>query len=103
MASRRAWLASRSFLNWAPLPRVDAGSDASLALHSGHWLAKPGLPGFSSNSSPQRLQVLMGNATASLPGDNYISRGGVTSTAPDRSRKLAWQRLVILGGALGRE
>src|ERR1700730_19319837 len=33
---------------------------ASFVLHSGQRLAKPGLPGLSSNSSPQTLQVLIG-------------------------------------------
>src|SRR5215469_9290193 len=34
---------------------------ASGALHSGQRLAKPGLSGFNSNSSPQTMQVLIGN------------------------------------------
>jgi hypothetical protein len=39
-----------------------AGSTASGSLHAGHRLAKPGLSGFSSNSSEQMAQILMGKA-----------------------------------------
>jgi hypothetical protein len=42
---------------WPP----GAESRASGTLHAGHRLAKPGLSGFSSNSSEQMTQVLTGN------------------------------------------
>ena len=56
MASRRAWLPSRVVL-------VSIGVDsASGSLHWGQRLAKPGLPGFNSNSSLQIAQILIGKA-----------------------------------------
>src|ERR1700691_5780520 len=52
------------------LPAIDEAapepSAASGALHSGQRLAKPGLFGRSSNSSPQTAQVLIGNAIDSM-------------------------------------
>src|ERR1035441_1488976 len=39
---------------------------ASGSLHSGQRLAKPGLSGLSSNSSPQTTQVLIGNGIVLL-------------------------------------
>ncbi len=57
MASLRAALACLSVFH----PSADCDeSPASSSLHDGQRLAKPGLPGFSSNSSPQTAQVLMG-------------------------------------------
>src|SRR5579872_139766 len=57
IALRRAALSSVS-----PLARLELGlSDSSGSLHAGQRLAKPGLPGFSSNSSPQTAQVRIGN------------------------------------------
>lgn len=60
MASRRAALAPLSDFH----PSGDFGPAAaeSSSLHSGQRLAKPGLPGFSSNSSPQTAQTLIGYA-----------------------------------------
>ena len=57
MASRRAAFACLSLFNTS----VDfvVASDSS-SLHSGQRLANPGLPGLSSNSSPQTTQVLIG-------------------------------------------
>ncbi len=58
MAARRAALASRSLAN----PASDLVADSlSGSLHDGQRLANPGLSGFSSNSSPQRAQVRIGN------------------------------------------
>jgi hypothetical protein len=43
--------------------RFVTGSVASSgSLHEGQRLAKPGLPGFNSNSSEHTTQILMGNA-----------------------------------------
>jgi hypothetical protein len=58
MASRRAALASRSVCP------VDCSTSASGSLQVGQRLAKPGLPGFSSNSSWQTTQILIGKAIA---------------------------------------
>lgn len=61
MASRRASFASLSvFCRSASVLFFAAGPAASSSLHEGHRFANPGLPGFSSNSSPQATQVLMG-------------------------------------------
>ena len=59
MASRRAALAPLSVFNGSAefCEPLDSSS-----LHSGQRLAKPGLPGLSSNSSPQTTQVLIGYA-----------------------------------------
>ncbi len=58
MASRRAAL--------APLSPFQPSEDffaafPSSSLHDGQRFAKPGLPGFNSNSSPQTAHVLIGN------------------------------------------
>jgi hypothetical protein len=60
MAPRRASLSSLFALRESASPArfpplLDSGS-----LHAGQRLAKPGLSGFSSNSSEQTTQVLMG-------------------------------------------
>src|SRR4051795_10400697 len=60
MASRRAALAPLSVFH--PSPDVAPESLDASSLHSGQRLANPGFPGFSSNSSPQATQVLIGNA-----------------------------------------
>jgi hypothetical protein len=77
MAWRRASLASLVDLrSSASILRLVAGSveagvvDSSL-LHWGQRLAKPGLSGFSSNSSLQMAQTLMGKGI-STPGDECI-------------------------------
>src|ERR1700722_11281562 len=63
MAARRASLASASDLRssasmeWPLSESVDSGE-----LQVGQRLAKPGLSGFSSNSSSQTMQTLMGKA-----------------------------------------
>ena len=67
MAWRRASLASFVVLRSSAVMRpLVAGSVDSEALESSvHWgqrLAKPGLSGFSSNSSEQTTQVLIGKA-----------------------------------------
>ena len=70
MASRRASLASLSILRCvASLRGPFPDSAGSSTLHSGQRLAKPGLPGFSSNSSEQTTQVLTGKAI-----DNILPR-----------------------------
>ncbi len=55
MASRRAALAPLSDFSGSEEFWVDSSS-----LQSGQRLANPGLPGLSSNSSPQTTQVLIG-------------------------------------------
>jgi len=63
MAWRRASLTSLADLrSSASILRWDLGALDSGVLHSGQRLAKPGLSGFNSNSSPQTVQVLIGNA-----------------------------------------
>lgn len=65
MAWRRASFASLSTLRWsASVAGFDLGSAASSSLHDGQRLANPGLPGFSSNSSPQATQILIGYGIA---------------------------------------
>jgi hypothetical protein len=78
MAWRRASLASRADLrSSASILRLVAGSveagvvDSSL-LHWGQRFAKPGLSGFSSNSSLQMAQTLMGKGI-STPGIMHSS------------------------------
>ena len=61
MALRRAAFPSRSVL-FCLLPEM--GSSESGSLQAGQRFAKPGLPGLSSNSSPQTVQTLMGNGIA---------------------------------------
>ncbi len=61
MAFRLASFASLSLLrSSASLVRFATGSEASGALHSGQRLLKPGLSGFSSNSSEHTTQILIG-------------------------------------------
>lgn len=63
MARRRASFASLADLrSSASIWRFVAGPVSFGTLHSGHWLANPGLSGFSSNSSPHSTQVLIGKA-----------------------------------------
>ena len=63
MACRRASFASLAVLRSSASMRCCAvGTVGSGALHSGQRLAKPGLSGFSSNSSEQTVQILMGKA-----------------------------------------
>jgi len=59
MAFLRAALSSLSASPFEPGPLA---WDSSSPLQSGQRFANPGLLGLSSNSSPQMLQVLMGNA-----------------------------------------
>ena len=67
MACLRASFTSLADLrSSASMLRWDLGASDSGVLHSGHRLAKPGLSGFSSNSSPQTVQVLIGNAISTL-------------------------------------
>ena len=63
MALLRASLASFKLLrSSASMLRLVAGESASSALQAGQRLAKPGLPGFSSNSSEQTAQIRRGKA-----------------------------------------
>jgi len=65
MAFLRSSLASAAALRSSALMRdFSTGLDASASLHSGQRLAKPGLSGFSSNSSPQTAQTRMGKLIA---------------------------------------
>jgi len=65
MAFRRASFASLAALRSSASMWVLVESSLnSGALHAGQRLAKPGLSGFSSNSSPHTMQVLIGNAIA---------------------------------------
>jgi hypothetical protein len=72
MACLRASFASFAVLrSSASMRRLVAGSDDggesdSGLLHWGQRFAKPGLSGFSSNSSEQTAQTLIGNAMMSL-------------------------------------
>ena len=59
MAFRRAALSS---LSPCALPAEFLDSSVSSELQSGQRFANPGLSGLSSNSSPQTLHTLMGNA-----------------------------------------
>lgn len=63
MALLRASLASfRVLRSSASTLCLAVGSDFSGSLQDGQRLAKPGLPGFSSNSSEQTTQTLIGKA-----------------------------------------
>ena len=62
MVRRRASFSSLSVVGLL----LAAGSAASGALHAGQRLAKPGLPGRSSNCSEHTTQVLMGKAMTSM-------------------------------------
>src|ERR1700730_16719301 len=67
MAFLRASFAS--FTLWrssACTVRVAVDSSCSGSLHAGQRLAKPGLSGFSSNSSEQTAQTRIGNAISLL-------------------------------------
>jgi hypothetical protein len=67
MAWRRAALASVWFLRSSASMRCFVtGSADSSALHSGQRLAKPGLSGFSSNSSEQIAQTLIGKGIPTM-------------------------------------
>jgi hypothetical protein len=67
MACLLAAFASLSFLrSSASMRRLVTGSVDSSALHSGQRLAKPGLSGFSSNSSEQMAQTLIGKGIISM-------------------------------------
>src|SRR5580700_9085325 len=67
MAVLRASLASaRALRSSASMLPFTAGSACSGSLHAGQRLAKPGLSGFSSNSSEQTAQTRIGNAISLL-------------------------------------
>jgi hypothetical protein len=67
MACLLAAFASLSFLrSSASIGRLVTGSIDSSVLHSGQRLAKPGLSGFSSNSSEQMAQTLIGKGIISM-------------------------------------
>ncbi len=67
MAFRRSSFASFSDLRSSALiPGFFFESALSSSLHAGQRLANPGLPGFSSNSSEQMAQTLIGNAMQQL-------------------------------------
>src|SRR5258708_38147603 len=62
-----------------PEPAGLVADGASSSLQDGQRLAKPGLPGFSSNSSPQTAQTLMGKAMGSpLRNDQENNRRELT-------------------------
>src|SRR5712671_2446498 len=65
MARLRASFASARLLRSSASIRFSADSVCSGALQSGQRLANPGLSGFSSNSSEQMTQILIGN---DIPG-----------------------------------
>lgn len=54
--------AAFSSLSVSPFEPAVLACASSCTLQPGHRLTKPGLPGLSSNSSPQTLHTLMGNA-----------------------------------------
>jgi hypothetical protein len=63
MARLRASLASFNVLrSSASMVRLAAGESAPSLLQAGQRLAKPGLSGFSSNSSEQTAQIRTGKA-----------------------------------------
>ncbi len=63
MARLRASFASfRLLRSSASMPGFALESALSGSLHAGQRLAKPGLSGFSSNSSEQTAQTRIGNA-----------------------------------------
>jgi len=67
MARLRASLASLSiFRSSGSIGRLVTGSTSSGSLQAGQRLAKPGLPGFNSNSSEQITQVLSGKGMTLL-------------------------------------
>src|ERR1700761_4464991 len=78
MASRRASLASAaargSPASMRPAPVL---LTASGSLHEGQRFAKPGLSGFSSNSSEHTTHVLIGNA---ITGDFTTYCRGISSS-----------------------
>jgi hypothetical protein len=63
MASRRAAFAPLSVFRTSV--DFDFGSDSS-SLHAGQRLAKPGFPGFNSNSSEHTAQTLIGNPMSNI-------------------------------------
>lgn len=72
MACRRASFASLALLrSSASMRRLSEGAASSVSVHSGQRLAKPGLSGFSSNSSPHKAQTLIGNAIDRLEYDSH--------------------------------
>src|SRR5580698_6010869 len=104
MALRRA--AFNSFCEprpFAPTGPFVAGSASSGWLHSGQRLAKPGLPGLSSNSSPQATQTLIGNGMTELfyrfltsgktaaPGANPVLLARLMRGFPGLRHAPAWE------------
>jgi hypothetical protein len=87
MACRLAAFASLSFLrSSASMGRLVMGSTDSSALHSGQRLAKPGLSGFSSNSSEQMAQTLIGKGIISMIKRLRPARAAPTSWGVYRLR-----------------
>jgi len=76
-----------------PLP---AGSVASGSLHSGQRLAKPGLPGFSSNSSEQTTHTLIGKAIAT-PFYDALAVGKAFEVCP-KSALIVFLGWTVPGG-----
>lgn len=98
MASRRAALAPLSDFS------TSAGfafASASSSLQDGHRFANPGLPGFSSNSSPQTAQVLIGNAII-FSYKTFTTEGTEAHRVPPHQFKLIQKILAVQGVALGR-
>jgi hypothetical protein len=86
IASRRAEFAPLSPFHWsADFPE----SPSSCSLHDGHRFANPGLPGFSSNSSPHTTQVLTGYVGIVLLF--YRVRGGYCFPKTKRGRAAKWR------------
>src|SRR3954464_14507196 len=77
MASRRAAFAPLSDFNGSA--GFDAAPAESSSLHSGQRLAKPGFPGFSSNSSPQTTQTLIGYAMVVIRVKDFIAEATAKS------------------------
>src|SRR5262249_33940885 len=71
-------------------------ASSSERLQSGQRLAKPGLPGLSSNSSPQLTQTLMGNFIAAPWWQQCFSM--IANREPQR----AAGRLRLVTGRRGR-
>lgn len=77
MACFLAAFNSRSALG-ATTPEVPfaPGTVSSGSLQTGQRLAKPGLSGFNSNSSPQTAQIFMGNGMIFMLNRGDSSRKG---------------------------
>src|ERR1039458_2975399 len=83
IAARRAAFASREVFSTSASPAaLPTGPSASGSLHLGQRLAKPGLSGFSSNSSSQTAHTLIGNDIASPPKRSLYDTTPAPETEP---------------------